>query len=147
MDDFSTEAEFDAIVSHTMFHHLPGVPTTLERLKKWLAPGGRLIAVDCVARLPRLIPRWSAFYRAHATMPFLPDILQRGPNVAWALLLFRTGRGWIAHRQSDRYFSPTQFREIYSASLPGAQFMWMRTFMGVVWTAPAKSGPKGRQVS
>jgi len=147
VDDFSNEAEFDAIVSHTMFHHLPSVPATLERLKPWLAPGGRLIAVDCVARFPRVIPRWSALYRAYATMQFLPDILQRGSHVAWALLRFRTSRVWIAHLQSDRYFSPPQFREIYSASLPGAQFTRLKTFMGVVWVAPAKSGPKGRQGS
>ena len=147
VDDFSTETEFDAIVSHTMFHHLPSVPTTLERLKKWLAPGGRLIAVDCIARFPRFIPRWSTLYRAHATMQFLPDILRRGPKTAGALLRFRTCRAWIAHLQSDRYFSPTRFREIYSASLPGAQFTRLKIFVGVVWAAPAKSGPKGRQVS
>ena len=146
VDDFSSETGFDAIVSHTMFHHLPSVPATLARLKQWLAPQGRLLAVDCVTRLPKRMPRWTALYRAHATVQVVPDILQRGPHAAWALLRFRTSRGWIAHLQSDRYFSPTQFREIYSASLPGAQFTRMRTFMGVVWTAPAKSGPNGRQV-
>ena len=146
-NDFSTELTFDAIVSHTAFHHLPSIPAMLERLKNWLTPQGRLIAVDCIARLPKLIPRWSAFYRAHAAMQLFPDILQRSPKAACTLLRFRACRAWIAHLQSDRYFSPTQFREIYSASLPGAQFTRLKTFMGVVWVAPAKSGPKGRQGS
>ena len=137
-DDFSAEPVFDAIVSHTMFHHLPNLPSTLARLKRMLVPKGRLIALDCVARLPAFIPRWSTLYRAHAAMQFCPDIFQYGPKAACTVVRFRTCRAWIAHLQSDRYFSPNQFKEVYAASLPGAQFTRMKNFMGVVWTAPAE---------
>jgi ubiquinone/menaquinone biosynthesis C-methylase UbiE len=135
-DDFSARPVFDAIVSHTMFHHLPNLAATLERLKGLLAPKGHLIALDCITRIPAFIPRWSILYRAHAAMRFCPDILHFGPEAAGTLLQFRGCGAWIAHRQSDRCFSPTQFKEAYAASLPGAQFTTMKDFMGVVWVAP-----------
>ena len=136
-DDFSAGTGFDAIVSHTMFHHLPNLPATLARLKRILAPKGRLIALDCVTHIPVFFPRWSILYRAHAAMQFWPDILRFGPKAACTLLQFRACRAWIAHLKSDKYFSPAQFKEAYAASLPGAQFTRMKNFMGVVWTAPA----------
>ena len=40
----------------------------------------------------------------------------------------------------DRYFSPTEFREIYATSLPGAQFKTVKSFMGVLWTASSRPG-------
>jgi ubiquinone/menaquinone biosynthesis C-methylase UbiE len=137
-DGFAGEAVFDAIVSHTTLHHLPNVPATLAKLKSWLAPNGRLMIVDCVARLPGFIPRWSIFYRAYALMQFIPDIIRRGPKAAGTLLLFRSCRAWIEHRTSDRYFSPREFRQVYTASLPDAQFTRMKSFMGVLWAAPVR---------
>ena len=137
VDGFASAAVFDAIVSHTTLHHLPDVPATLARLKRWLAPHGRLILIDCVARLPVFVPRWSLCYRALAAMQFVPDVVRRGPRNAVTLLRFRACRAWIAHRQSDRYFSPTEFKRVYAEALPGAEFTRMKSFMGVVWTAPA----------
>jgi ubiquinone/menaquinone biosynthesis C-methylase UbiE len=139
---FSTEARFDAVVSHTAFHHLPEIPATLGRLKNLLTPHGRLIAVDCIARFPALIPRWSLFYRVYAALQVLPDRLQRGAGAARTLWRFRTCRAWIAHLKSDQYFSPARFREVYTSCLPGAQFVRLKTFMAVIWTAPGKEESK-----
>ena len=75
-------------------------------------------------------------------MQFCPDIFQYGPNAACTLLQFRACRAWITHLKSDKYFSPAQFKEVYAASLPEAQFTRMKTFMGVVWTAPAEEVKK-----
>ena len=139
---FASAAVFDAIVSHTTLHHLPDVPATLAKLKSWLVPGGRLMIVDCVARLPDFVPRWSILYRAHALMQFMPDVVRRGPKGAFTLLRFRACRVWIAHCQSDRYFSPAEFRRVYTEALPGAQVTRMKNFMGVVWTAPSREEGK-----
>ena len=139
-NNLPTEARFDAIVSHTAFHHLPSIPATLAKLRNLLAPGGRLIAVDCVARLPATIPRWNFLYYAHAAVHFLPDSLQHGASAAGTLWRFRTSRVWIAHLKSDRYLSPARFREVYASCLPGAQFARMMTFMGVIWNAPETKG-------
>ena len=116
---FSSEVRFDAIVSHTAFHHLPEIPATLSKLKGFLAPHGRLIAVDCIARFPAIIPRWSPFYRIYAALHFLPDRVYRGAGAARTLWRFRTCRAWIAHLKSDQYFSPSRFRKVYAACLPG----------------------------
>jgi ubiquinone/menaquinone biosynthesis C-methylase UbiE len=134
---FASAPVFDAIVSHTTLHHLPDIPATLANMKSWLAPHGRLLIIDCVARLPVFVPRWSIFYRSHAAMQFVPDVVRRGLPGAVTLLRFRACRAWIAHRQSDRYFSPAEFRRVYAESLPGAQFTRMKSFMGVIWTAQA----------
>ncbi|HET7535717.1 MAG TPA: class I SAM-dependent methyltransferase [Candidatus Didemnitutus sp.] len=135
-DKFTSDTRFDAIVSHTTFDHLPDVPATLAKLKRCLASGGRLIVIDCVARMPAIVPRWGIFYRILALMHVLPDMIRYRSKEAWALLRFRMSRAWIAHLQSDNYFSPARFIEVYAASLPGAHFTEMSNFIGVVWTAP-----------
>src|SRR5581483_6983015 len=105
---FSSETRFDAIVSHTTFLHFPELSATLAKLKSLLAPQGRLIVVDCIARFPAAIPRWSISYRVYAALQFLPDHFQRGAGPARTLLRFRTNRAWIEHRKSDRYLSASQ---------------------------------------
>ena len=135
VDDLPAAARFDAIVSHTMLHHLPDIPATLAKLKAALAPAGRLIVVDCVNRFPAFIPRGDVCYHAFAAMQWPSDLLRRGPDAAGTLWRFRTSPAWMAHLRSDRYFSPARFRQIYAASLPGAQFTWVKPFLGVVWTA------------
>jgi ubiquinone/menaquinone biosynthesis C-methylase UbiE len=141
VNDLPPAARFDAVVSHTMLHHVPDLPATLAKLKAALAPAGRLIVVDCVTRFPAFIPRWDVCYRAFAVLQWPSDLLRRGPDAAGKLWRFRTSPAWMAHIRSDRYFTPKQFREIYAASLPGAQFTWVKPFLGVVWTAPTPSPP------
>jgi len=57
-DSLELVPEFDLIVSHTTFHHLKDVATTLETLKSTLKPGGRLIIVDAVCKTLK-IPRYA----------------------------------------------------------------------------------------
>jgi ubiquinone/menaquinone biosynthesis C-methylase UbiE len=137
---FSSEPVFDAIVSHTMLHHLSDIPAILQKFRRWLVPGGSLILLDCVTRLPGFISRWSIPHRTYAFLQFTPDVFKYRLRDAFTLLRFRSCRAWIAHLKSDRYFSPTEFREIYAASLPGAQFKTVKGFMGVLWTASSCQG-------
>jgi ubiquinone/menaquinone biosynthesis C-methylase UbiE len=128
---------FDAIVSHTTFHHLDNIPETLARLKASLSPGGRLILIDLIDRWPRFVRRCSAFYIAAACAALPVDVLRRGFRGAFLLLRFRVSRSWLEHLKSDRYYSAAEFRELYGRHLPGASFTPMRYFMGVVWQSPA----------
>ena len=132
----TVETSFDAIVSHTTFHHLTSIPETVSAVRAALAPGGRLILLDCITRFGPIIPRWTICYYAYAGLQLLPDSVRRGFEAAWTLFRFRCSRQWIAHLKSDRYLTREQFREVYASLLPGAQFTCMKTFIGVVWTAP-----------
>jgi 2-polyprenyl-3-methyl-5-hydroxy-6-metoxy-1,4-benzoquinol methylase len=128
------EGSFDAIVSHTTFHHLDDVPRTLARLAEHLASGGRLILVDNVSERPA-IP--SSVYVVGAFVELPRDVVRHGPRSAARLLRFRLSRPWLAHLRSDRYLSRDGFHVVYGDALPGASFVPLGPFMGVVWEAPA----------
>ena len=122
-------SSFDAIVSHTTFHHLVSIPRTLTALRAALAPSGCLILVDCIARFGPIIPRWTSSYYAYAVLQLLPDGTRRGLDAAWTLFRFRCSRQWIAHLKSDRYLTREQFCKVYGRLLPGARFTCMRSLM------------------
>ena len=42
MNDFSTDGQFDRVVSVEMFEHMRNWPRLLERISKWLKPDGKL---------------------------------------------------------------------------------------------------------
>jgi ubiquinone/menaquinone biosynthesis C-methylase UbiE len=126
---------FDCIVSHTTFHHLNDVTETLRVLKASLEPRGRLILVDNACRWP-LIPRNASTSTAKACLKLAPNLFHHGPRSAWRSFRFYTSRHWLDHVQSDQILSRTRFREVYAAALPGATFIPLKYFMGVVWQAP-----------
>jgi len=129
------EGEFDAIVSHTTFHHLTDPRATLARLRRALAPAGRLLLVDNVARRPAL-PRH--VFVIGALLGFPATLRDHGLRAAWRLLRFRLSRPWLEHLLSDRYLSEERFRALFGAELPGARFERMGVFMSLVWEAPAR---------
>jgi ubiquinone/menaquinone biosynthesis C-methylase UbiE len=126
---------FDCIVSHTTFHHLEDVSETLRALKASLGPRGRLILIDIASRYP-LIPRNDCTYTAKACLKFAPNLFRYGPRSAWRVFRFYTSRHWLDHVKSDQILSRSRFREIYAAALPGATFIPLKYFVGVVWQAP-----------
>jgi SAM-dependent methyltransferase len=129
------EQKFDAIVSHTAFHHLEDVPRTLGMLKAALEPGGRLILVDNVTG-KFVIARRPFLYMVFSGLRLPLDILRLGLRPAWRLFRFCVSRSWIAHVTTDRYLSVDGFRGVYGQLLPGASFTRLKYFMGVVWQAP-----------
>jgi ubiquinone/menaquinone biosynthesis C-methylase UbiE len=133
---------FDAIVSHTTFHHLENIPETLSRLKAALAPGGRLILIDLIDRWPKIMRQLSAFYITATCAAFPRDALRHGPGGACCLLRFRVSRSWLEHLKSDLYLSEAEFRELYGRNLPGASFTRLRYFMGVVWQSTSNVAGK-----
>jgi ubiquinone/menaquinone biosynthesis C-methylase UbiE len=129
------EQKFDAIVSHTAFHHLEDVPRTLGVLKAALEPGGRLILVDNVVRWPFFV-RHTSLRNVLSCLRLPPDALRYGLHPAWRLFRFRVSPAWLAHVTTDQELSVDSFREVYGQVLPGASFTRMEYFMGVVWQAP-----------
>jgi 2-polyprenyl-3-methyl-5-hydroxy-6-metoxy-1,4-benzoquinol methylase len=125
---------FDFVVSHTTFHHLKDVSNTLCVLKAALEPGGHLVFIDNVCRFP-VIPRNAYTFTAKASLKLPRDLLRYGPRSASRLFRFRTSRLWLDHVKSDKILTRTQFREVYTEILPGALFIPMKYFMGVVWQA------------
>ena len=135
-DHLAIDETYDAIVSHTTFHHLQNISATLSALTAALEPGGRLILVDNVARWT-FVPRCGyTLSIISACARFTPDTLRRGFSPAWCLFRFRTSRPWMDHIRSDRYLSPVQFREVYGRDPPGASFTPLKYFIGVVWQKP-----------
>jgi ubiquinone/menaquinone biosynthesis C-methylase UbiE len=131
------EETFDAIVSHTAFHHFENIPETLSRLKAALAPGGRLILIDIVNRWPGIVRRFSALNITAACAKFSGDLLRHGLGGARCLWHFRVSRPWLEHHRAERHLSAAEFRELYGRHLPGASFTRMWHFMGVVWQSPS----------
>lgn len=128
------EGTYDAIVSHTTFHHLDDVPGALSALRAALAPEGRLILVDVIARFP--IPRLTLVFAAMALVQLPVDLVWRGPEPAWRIFRFQVSRPWLRHLSSDRYLSRRAFRETYGKHLPGASFTSLGFMEGLVWQAP-----------
>jgi ubiquinone/menaquinone biosynthesis C-methylase UbiE len=126
---------FDCIVSHTTLHHLEDVSETLRVLKAWLEPRGRLLLIDLASRWP-LIPRNACTSTAKACLQLVPNLFRHGPRVAWRIFRFYTSRHWFDHVLSDPILSRARFREVYAAAVPGATFIPLKCFMGVVWQAP-----------
>jgi ubiquinone/menaquinone biosynthesis C-methylase UbiE len=131
---------FDCIVSHTAFHHLEDISETLRALKASLAPGGRLIVVDNVRRWP-LIPRDGCTLTAKACLKFPSNLLRHGHQSAWRLFRFYTSRPWLDHVKTDKILSRPQFRGLYAKALPGAMFVPLQYFMGVIWEASGTHDP------
>jgi len=127
--------KFDAIVSHTTFHHLADVSATVQALKAALNPGGRLIFIDNVARFP-LIPRHPSILIARTSIEFVLNLFRFGSDTARRMFRFYTSNRWLNHMKTDQYFSPAEFQKLYGQLLPGASFSRQKYFMGVVWQSP-----------
>jgi ubiquinone/menaquinone biosynthesis C-methylase UbiE len=126
---------FDCIISHSTFHHLEDISATLRTLKASLEPRGRLILIDNASRCP-LIPRNACTSTAKACLKFAPNLFRYGLRFAWRSFRFYTSRYWLDHIKADNILSRARFREIYAAALPGATFVPLKYFMGVIWQAP-----------
>jgi ubiquinone/menaquinone biosynthesis C-methylase UbiE len=79
------EAAFDVVVTTRTLHHLTEPAAALERMRRWLRPGGRLVCVDFLHdRFDRRAARWLAqvrgllevtgSYGADGLLPADPDV-------------------------------------------------------------------------
>ncbi len=123
-DIFETDLEpADVVYSGALLHHMD-VDVGLERLKSWVAPGGRLCIVGAARATWRDLPREMAGSLAEK---------------AFALV---KGSSW-KHGSPTVWPPPHTYREVRAASmriLPGAEYkariLWRYT---IVWDRPSDS--------
>lgn len=127
------EGEFDAVVSHTTFHHIADVAGTITRFKPMLARQGRFLIIDLVDRWPRFRYKPYAGLILGACAAIGPDVFHFGFHDAFTLLRFRLSRRWLDHLKIDRYLSLSAFRQLYGEVLPGASITGIRYFARLVW--------------
>lgn len=130
-ENLTLDENFDLITSANTFHHLENLPATLQRIKKLLKPGGKVVLLDNVSEVetPSTI-----VYISSAVQDFLPDWIKYGLRKAWRLFKFRTSKPWLGHLATDKYLSVQKFKEIYGSYFPNCYLTKMGCFMGMIWT-------------
>lgn len=126
----SFETKFDLIVSAATFHHLQNLPAALQAIKKLLNPHGKVVFVDNISEVetPTVIS-----YLLGAGKDFIPDCYQYGFRNASRLFKFRISPSWLKHLSSDKYFTEGRFKKVYGRCFPGAYFVKLGCFMGIIW--------------
>ena len=121
-------ASFDAIASLATLHHLDLAPS-LEKIKRLLAPGGRLVVLDlCRRRGAERLLSLIAFPLNLALQLLKAGRL--GPSAA-------ARAAWREHGRSDRYWTLEELREVAARVLPGSRVR-LRLFWrcSLVWEKP-----------
>lgn len=111
--------KFDYIVSRNVFHHLDNISGVLERLKKVLRPGGRLLLTDVISN--RETPP-TIVYVVGAIQEYLPNCVRLGWNKANRIFRFRVSGHWLSHLATDKYLSKEAFVQTYGQHLPNCVF-------------------------
>ncbi|KYC39651.1 methyltransferase type 11 [Scytonema hofmannii PCC 7110] len=105
--------KFDAIVAIATLHHLP-VESLLPNLKAALKPSGRLVILDLLEQ-SNLLDKLSDFVAVPLNWLFqmlLNRHIQQSPEAAAAMR---------EHLRTDKYFTLSQARQIYTHSMRGAK--------------------------
>ena len=120
------EKSIDAIVSVATVHHI-NMEKFVDKAKKELRPGGRLLIVDLYQE-----EKWSE----KISSPFASG-LSTVFNIIYNKRIHSTKKEqeyWIKHGQNDKYLPIDELKNICATSLPGAilkrRFFWRYT---LVW--------------
>jgi 2-polyprenyl-3-methyl-5-hydroxy-6-metoxy-1,4-benzoquinol methylase len=156
LHDVAGAGRYDFILSVMTLHHVPDLHAALTHIKRLLAPGGRLVVVDCYDMRPDRPSAWWRMrlaledavplrLRLHALALILAgmNVVRGRPATAWRIYRLQTTPEWLDHRVSDRPFSLGVLRRSCADLFPGARpeviggaGTWL------VWDAPA--GPVGQ---
>jgi SAM-dependent methyltransferase len=86
------DGRFDVVVTTRVLHHVPDPAGALDRIRRWLRPGGRLVCVDFLHdRFDRRAARWTAQVRGlleaagrfHGDAPLPADPAAAADRVEW----------------------------------------------------------------
>ncbi len=121
---------FDLVLSIAVLHHVAELDRVLAHVKSLVAPGGLAILVD-TAQEPRT--RWQ--FHWHHLLALYGEVRSGIPN-AWERFLAKSDRGWMDHLVSDRFLTVEQFRQTYSAALPGVVITEAGGMQAAVWKRP-----------
>ena len=137
--------EYDLVLSVMTLHHVPDLRAALAHVKGLLAPGGRIVLADPYpsesphpARriLHRLVPLRPRLH-AMAVARLGANLVRRGPAAAWEIYRLSTGREWLDHRVSDRFFSREELGQCCATLFPGCQLERVDgAVVGLTWQSP-----------
>lgn len=123
LQDVSPEKDgrFDLVFSAFTLHHVPDLDAALHRIRSLLNPGARVVLLDNVAPKPA-VPRW--WFRREALRRFAGDVVARRRPLPEAVEMLRLllHPAWLDHVTSDRFLSPSEFRQRYGNVFPGGDF-------------------------
>jgi len=151
LHDVTGDQRYDLVLSVMTLHHVPNLHAALSHIKSLLAPGGRVVLLDCYDVRPAHPSMWwrlriTAEYilplrlRLHALALLRSGVhlLHRGPATAWRIYRLATKRKWLDHMVSDRFFSRDELLHSCDALFPGCQYVVLGGPRGitVIWDAP-----------
>lgn len=123
------EGSLDAIVTIAALHHVP-LREALERMRRWLRPGGRLVALDVLARDRAIDLVWRVPAKAASLVHSLARNGRLVPDRATRL-------AWEQHARLDQLPSLADVRSTVADVLPGANvrqhLLWR---WSLEWTRP-----------
>ena len=133
------DGRFDLVFSASTLHHVPALDEALHRIRRLLTPGGRVVLLDNVFQKPA-VPRW--WFQREALRRLAGDLLRRRRPVSEAIELCRLQLhpAWLDHVTSDRFLSPSEFRQRYGAVFAGGHFTDLYHTCVLTWrdeTGPA----------
>jgi SAM-dependent methyltransferase len=133
------DGRFDLVLSAYTLHHVQDLDQTLEGIRALVAPGGQAILVDNVAPTPALLRRW---FPREAIRVLVGDLIRRRrpPQEAWELYRLNTHPVWLDHLTSDRFLSPAEFAQRYTAAFPHGVITPMYRARALCWDAPPPPG-------
>ena len=124
---------FDLVVSIATLHHVPDLSAALAHLKSLVRPGGEIVLVDNTD--PGRAPTRRQ-YVASAARELGRDLRGLPIRDAWWLYRFRTGTAWLDHLMSDAYLTRAQYRHVYGATFPKAEFTDLPAATAMRWRRP-----------
>ncbi|MBM82933.1 MAG: SAM-dependent methyltransferase [Planctomycetaceae bacterium] len=142
MNDFSTEATFDRVVSVEMFEHLRNYGSLLERISSWLNPEGLLfVHIFCHQHVPYVFETEGAgnwmgrYFFSGGTMPSDDLLLHYGQHMSildrwrWNGRHYeRTSNAWLEKMDEQRDSIMPAFEQTYGADAAKMWFIRWRLF-------------------
>jgi ubiquinone/menaquinone biosynthesis C-methylase UbiE len=134
-DLLEVTGQFDLVFCSAALHDVADLDRALAHMRSLVAPGGRLILADVVARLSP-IPGW--WFRMGALLHLAAGV-SRGRRDAFERHRLARDPAWIAHLASDRLLSRSEFERRYADHFPGALFHRARYLHICVWDSDSGS--------
>lgn len=153
LHDVDGAAQYDLVLSVMTLHHVPDLHAALARIRRLVAPGGRLVIVD-VYDIDQEPGRRSPAQTMHqligvhiplrvrlqvlAALRFGAGLVRDKPAVAWERYRLSTRPAWLDHLVSDRFFSRRELERCCAEEFAGYRFdvLGGPRGIGLVWDAP-----------
>ena len=136
----------DYIVSHTMLHHInDDLEPTLEKFKKSLKIGGKIVVVDIVSK--GLMRNHSDKVRIfNAFLKFISNLPKIGLKKSFIDFKKATNKTWMEHLRHDVFLDEVRLKQVFSNVFPDIKFNTIKREFGLNtllicdWTKKGEEG-------